>query len=213
MYEDIPDLNIFMMCEKLNRHALIEIPPDFHVRSCKKDEFDIWLSFPFDTQDEALQYHDYMLKYFKLVYSKKEELFYSKCLFICDKNDIPVATCFLWKSYDEFNTIHWFKTLKNYEGVGIGRALLSFIMKDLKEDDFPVYLHTQPSSFKAIKLYSDFGFKILTDGKYGNRKNDYKECLPILKKYMTLKSFRLLEFSPAPAHFIKVTNSASIDEF
>lgn len=213
MCEDLPELNLFMMCETLNHHALTEIPSDFHVRLCKKDEFSIWTSFPFDTQDEALKYRDYMLNYFKSVYASKEETFYNKCLFVCDKNDLPVATCFLWKSYNEFNTIHWFKTLKKYEGLGLGRALLSFIMKDLKEEDFPVYLHTQPSSFKAIKLYSDFGFKILTDERYGNRKNDYKECIPILEKHMPLKYFKQLEFSSAPAHFIRVTNSSSLDEF
>ncbi len=119
----------------------------------------------------------------------------------------------MWRAYRQINTIHWLKTLKGYEGLGIGRALLSFLMKDLQVCDFPVYLHTQPASFRAIKLYSDFGFKILTDDKYGNRTNDYKECMPILKKYMPAEHFERLEYASAPQHFIRVTNASSISEF
>lgn len=210
---EIPDLNLFMACESLNRYALSELPADYHIRLCKKSEFDIWASFPFDNRDEALEYRQYMKEYFTNVYGNRKELFYNSCLFVCDKNDAPIATCLLWKSYDEFNFIHWFKVLKDYEGLGIGRALLSFIMRDLKEEDFPIYLHTQPSSFKAIKLYSDFGFKILTNKKIGNTKNDYKECLSILKRCMPSTYFEQLDYSVAPNKFVEKTNRASINEF
>ena len=40
--KDIPDLNIFMMCEKLNEDALREIPEGYHIRNIRKDELDIW---------------------------------------------------------------------------------------------------------------------------------------------------------------------------
>lgn len=212
-YLEIPDLNIFMMCKKLNEKTLSELPSNFHVRTCRKDEFDIWASFPFDKKEDALLYYDFMVDYFNTVYANKENLFYQKCLFVCDENDKPVATCFIWKAYDEINTVHWFKTLKGYEGLGIGRALLSIIMKELKEEDYPVYLHTQPSSYRAIGLYSDFGFEILTDPSYGLRTNDINECLPILEEYMPKKYYKKLQFTKAPEHFKKVVNSNSTNQF
>ena len=210
---EIPDLNIFMMCNKLNESALSELSEDFYVRTCRKDEFDMWASFPFDNEEDAEKYYGFMVDFFNNTYASKGDLFYQKCLFICDKNDKPIATCFVWKAYDEFNTIQWFKTLKGYEGFGIGRALLSIVMKDLQEEDYPIYLHTQPSSFRAIGLYSDFGFEILTDSEYGLRTNDIDQCLPILEEHMTEKSFKKLQFTKASEHFKKVVASAKTNQF
>jgi ribosomal protein S18 acetylase RimI-like enzyme len=200
--EAIPDKNIFMICERLNTDALSELPDEFFVRSCRPDELDVWKAMPFDEVGFNEEYDHYMTDFFRTTYGGKEDLFFAETLFVCDANDQPVATCLLWKAYDEFNTIHWFKVLKKYEGRGIGRALLSIIMRDLKPEDFPVYLHTQPESFRAVKLYSDFGFALLAGEKFGSRKNDLEECLPILEKFMPEKDFRKLRITQAPKNFV-----------
>ena len=109
--------------------------------------------------------------------------------------------------------IHWFKTLKKHEGKGIGRALLSYIMNSLEEEEYPVYLHTQPSSYKAIGLYSSLGFKIITNSVIGYRNNDYKECLPILKEFMSKDSYDNLQFVEAPSIFNDVAKSSKISMF
>ena len=210
--KEIPDLNIFMVCKKLNTNALTKLSGDFYIRKCKKEEFDIWAAFPFDSKKEAKEYYNFMVDYFDKTYASKEDVFYQKCLFVCDRNDKPIATCFIWKAYNKINAIHWFKTLKNYEGLGIGRALLSFIMKDLKDEEYPIYLHTQPASFRAIGLYSDFGFEILTDPMYGSRTNDYQKCLPILENFMTEKRYKGLTFTKAPKYFIEVVASSNNEE-
>lgn len=211
--KDIPDLNIFMMCEELNEDALSDLNENFHIRNIRRDELDIWKSFPFDNEEEALEYYGFMTDFYNDTYGDNEDLFYQKCLFVCDSNDKPVATCFIWKAYNEFNTIQWFKTLKGYEGLGIGRALLSVVMKNLNKDDYPIYLHTQPASFRAIKLYSDFGFAILTDPSYGSRTNDYEECLPILEEFMKPDDYKRLNFKKAPDHFKRVVGSATTNQF
>jgi hypothetical protein len=38
----IPDKNLFMMCERLNSNAISDMPIGFHVRTCQKNELDIW---------------------------------------------------------------------------------------------------------------------------------------------------------------------------
>lgn len=199
--EEIPDKNIFMMCAALNPNAPAKMPDGFSVRSCRRDELGVWKAFPFDTPEQAAEYAAYMTEFFKTVYGGREEVFFAGTLFVCDAQDKPGATCLLWKAYGEFNTIHWFKTLPEYEGRGIGRALLSVIMRDLKDADFPVYLHTQPGSFRAIGLYSDFGFALLRGEKFGSRKNDLGECLPILEEFIPEKYFRHLKTADAPKEF------------
>ena len=209
----IPDINLFMMCERLDSNALSELSADYHIRNCRKDELDIWKEMPFDDPMEAKEYGGFMADYFSTVYAAKGDLFYEKCLFVCDNNDSPIATAFIWKAYEKINTVHWVKVLKEYEGKGIGRALLSILMKDLKEEDYPVYLHTQPSSYRAIKLYSDFGFSLLSDPYIGPRKNDLEECRQILKRCMPDEYFNRLQISEAPTYFLKVLEKAKEDQF
>jgi ribosomal protein S18 acetylase RimI-like enzyme len=213
MENEIPDKNLFMMCKKINTSALSKLPDEYHIRACRRKELGIWKGMPFDDKETAKEYEYFMTKYFEDVYKDKESLFFDKCLYVCDKNDTPIGTCFAWKAYDKITTIHWFKVVKSLEGLGIGRALLSFVMNDIKEMDYPVYLHTQPSSFRAIKLYSDFGFEILTDPIIGYRQNDFAECMPILKKYMLQKDYEKLQFAKAPKTFLEAVMSSKINEF
>jgi GNAT superfamily N-acetyltransferase len=210
---NIPDLNLFMMCETLNKTALREMPTGFHVRNCRKSELETWKAIHFDDVITAKKYHEFMTNYFDEVYSDKADLFFKKCLFVCDKDDLPIGTCFIWEAYNKINTLHWFKVIKHYEGKGIGRALLSIVMQDLNDEEYPVYLHTQPSSFCAIKLYSDIGFSLLTDPIIGNRNNDLEESLPILEKIMPREDFNKLEMTKTPIDFLNAVSSSNIDQF
>ncbi len=211
--EEIPNKNIFMMCESLNESALSTLPKAFHVRSCKRTELDIWKAMPFDNFNEAKEYDQFMVDFFEKTYGGQEDLFFKNTLFVCNSKDEPIATCLLWKAYRAFNTIHWLKVLKGYEGLGIGRALLSIIMKDLPKTAYPIYLHTQPGSYRAIKLYSDFGFHLLSDKKIGKRVNDLEVCLPILKKYMPDKDYLQLKINKAPIHFLNKLKTFDTVEF
>ena len=211
--EEIPDKNIFMLCEALNRNSLTELPVSYSIRSCRPDELDLWKTMPFDDADLAKEYEGFMSDYFTTTYGGKEEFFFAKTLFVCDWQDKPIATCLSWKAYNESNTIQWFKVLKEYEGQGIGRALLSTIMQKLEMRDYPVYLHTQPSSFRAIKLYSDFGFSLFSGDNFGIRKNDLNECLPILEKFMPKEYFQKLRITTAPKEFEDTVNQYDTNQF
>ena len=211
---EIADMNLFMMCEELNESALSELPEGFFIRTCRKEELAVWRGFPFDTEKEKKEYDGFMREYYQNVYRPAGEEFFRKCLFVCEKEtDLPVATCFLWKSYDRFQTVHWFKTLKNYEGQGIGRALLSHLLKNLPKEEFPVFLHTQPESFRAIGLYADFGFRMVTNHRIGYRENHYRECMDFLRQSMKEEAFRKLQFVQAPAYFDEAAKSSEISQF
>ena len=209
----IPDLNLFMMCTALNPSALSTLPSGFHIRKCKRAELPVWKAMPFDNPTEAKEYASFMDDFFETVYGEQEDLFFEKVLFVCNGQDEPIATCFIWKAYGEFNTIHWMKTVKEYEGLGIGRALISYLLKDLSSEEYPIYLHTQPGSYRAIKLYSDFGFQILSDKKIGTRENDFEECLPFLQKYMPEQDFLQLKITSAPTYFLEQLALFDTEEF
>lgn len=218
MEEEIPDKNLFMMCSTLAQSALRALPDGYHIRNCRRDELELWKAMPFDDPTTAAEYRPYMTDYFTRVYAPQADRFFQTCLFVCPDSDQPdadrpIATAFIWKAYDLFQSVHWFKVVKEYEGRGIGRALLSVIMRDLTADDYPVYLHTQPGSYRAIKLYSDFGFKLLSDPVIGQRQNDLVECLPILERYMPPAYFNQLQITEAPADFLQALAPFTDEQF
>jgi ribosomal protein S18 acetylase RimI-like enzyme len=219
--EEIPDKNIFMMCETLNRNAFTKLPTGYLIRNCLPDELDTWKMMPFDDTNLAKEHDGFMSDYFTTTYGGQEKLFFAKTLFVCvsprerlhEQQNKPIATCLIWKAYNKFNTIQWFKVLKEYEGKGIGRALLSIVMQQLEPRDYPVYLHTQPSSFRAIKLYSDFGFSLLAGDKFGIRDNDLNDCLPILAEFMPKEYFQNLKITIAPKEFVDITSKYDTNQF
>lgn len=213
MAETLPDKNLFMMCESLDRRALRDLPAGYHVRTCRRDELEIWKAIHFDDPVTAAAYHSYMTEYFERVYAPKGELFFQTCLFVCDRSDRPLGTGFLWNAYDAFQTVHWFKVVQEYEGRGIGRALLSIVMRDLDAAEYPVYLHTQPDSYRAIKLYSDFGFHLLSDPIIGCRTNDLQESLPLLEQDMKPAYFAQLQITNAPPAFLQRLANVSDEQF
>src|SRR5699024_2702522 len=213
MEEEIADKNLFMICTRLESDAVTKLPKNLYVRYCREDELDIWKAFHFDSPELAIKYKDFMTEYFNQVYITKEKLFFQRCMFVFDQEDQPIATCFLWKSYHSIWTLHWFKVLKDYEGKGIGRALLSIIMKSIPEEEYPIFLHTQPESYRAIKLYYDFGFCLLSDPIIGDRQNDLEECLPMLRKYLPQSDFEKLRFAQAPQFFLDAVSGSNINAF
>jgi GNAT superfamily N-acetyltransferase len=211
--EDIPDFNIFMMCERINQNALTDLNPDYYFRNCRPEELELWKAFPFDSDTVPAEYEDFMNQIINDSYSREMDTFFQNTLFVCNNEGEPVATCSHWKAYGKINTIHWLKTRKAYEGKGIGRALLSAIMKRFDSKDYPIYLHTQPGSFRAIKLYSDFGFQLLRGGRLGTRMNELEKCLPILQEFMTKKDFEHLRIIDTPDDLIKLLESETTIQF
>jgi ribosomal protein S18 acetylase RimI-like enzyme len=206
-------MDLFLMCERLETSALTAMPAGFHVRFCREDELEAWKAMHFDDPESARRYHGFMTDYFRDVYAGSGDRFFRTCRFACDGRDRPVATCFAWKAYGRVSTIHWFKVLPPYEGLGIGRALLSDVMRDLPGSDYPVFLHTHPSSVRAIKLYSDFGFVLLEDPVVGTRRNDLAACLPDLERDMPPEAFRRLRFGRAPEDFLRAVDVPGPEQF
>ncbi|MCL2737478.1 MAG: GNAT family N-acetyltransferase [Alphaproteobacteria bacterium] len=206
---DIPSKDLFMMCEELNKDAFSELLPDgYYFRSLRTDEFEKWKDLQcIDNMEHRAAYHKVLDEYYKNAYEPEGDLFFNKCVVVCDKDDKFAGACVIWKSYGKFNTLGWFKVGEAYEGRGIGRALTTHVMKNLAESDYPVFLHTHPSSYRAIKLYSDFGFRLITDKKVGKRNNDLDECMPILKQYIPEKDFANLKTVAAPQFFLDAADS------
>lgn len=209
---EIPDLNVFMMCEKINKDAYKELPAGYKIRKLKRTELKLWFGFPFDEPKDKVAYLGFMQTFYDNVYKKREDEFFNRCLVVCNKENKPIGTCFAWKAYEKFWTIHWYKINKECENKGLGRALLTEVMKSVPENELPIYLHTQPGSFRAIKIYSDFGFKILKDKEIGNRANNIKHAKKYLKYFMK-DYYKDIKFAKSNGELSRVSKMYSYNEF
>lgn len=68
----IEDANLFMMCPRPHRGAFTPVPHGFSVRPARREEWDTWLTFPFDTQSSKEAYRPFMVDYFNRVYRQRK---------------------------------------------------------------------------------------------------------------------------------------------
>lgn len=190
---DYRDLDLFMACAQMNGQACAPIPEGFFIRSLRESELDIWKRIHFDKPQTAEEYQPYMEEWFEHHYAARRALFFERCQVICDSSDRVLGTCFWWEHEEVIPTLHWFKVIREAEGQGLGRALLTHVMRDIPKGMYPVYLHTQTSSMRAIKLYTDFGFALLDNPRLDERDNGLEESMETFARHMTPQAFANLK--------------------
>ena len=192
------DENLFMLCQRPQREAFVPVPNGFHARACQRDELATWMAMPFDTEEEATTHRAFMESFFERVYAPRQALFFERCTFLCDAEDRPVATAFIWPITAGITTFHWLKVLRGHEGKGLGRAVASHVMRDLPATDYPILLHTHPGCQRAIELYSRIGFDMVSDAIVGSRSNDYDACMAFLLRTLPAMTFETLHMTTLP---------------
>lgn len=213
MGEAIPALNLFMMCSEADRRAYCAPPPGYTVRACGGDEVETWKDMQVDDPGQRAAYHAVLDAYIRDVYRPRGDLFFRRCRFICAPNGTPVGTCMIWPAYGAVSTVHWLKVLPAYEGRGLGRALLTDVLSGLGQGAYPVYLHTHPSCYRAIKLYADFGYALVDAPRIGLRENDLAASLPILERVMPPEAYDRLRTVQAPEEFLAAVEQGTLNEF
>ena len=203
--QDVLAGDLFMQCDTPNQSAFRPLPSGFSVRPCRREELIIW-----KTIFAQGEYMDFVNQYYDKVYAPHGDDFFRRCIFAVDENDKPVATSGTWLSYGKINTLLGFFVLPEYQGQGIGRGLLSAVMKNA---DCPIYLHTHPIATKAIKLYSDFGFKFIVDYTVGYRGNNLQESLPYLKEVLSEKDYANLQMAKANPALLEAALLSKFAEF
>ena len=129
------------------------------------------------------------LLFFKEEFIPYKDELYRRCLFIENAEGKKVATSTAWWSFVEDERrawLHWVSVEAGYQGLGLGKAIVSKVTELLEEieGDVDFYLSTQTWSYKAIDIYKKCGYiptneKALYPGKI---KRDYKKSIKILEK-------------------------------
>lgn len=144
----------------------------------------------FDSVEKAEQY-------FISTYCSNKTLDITKrCVFAVNEKNEIVGSCIAWKDLRNDTlvaSLHWLVVSTQHQGKGIGKALCQKVMQIfLENDEFPVYIHTQPWSYKAIILYVRQGFKIQKTDTFSQYENQFDFAMNTLKKILPEDQYNIL---------------------
>ena len=191
----IPFYNTILKCSNYE-NIKVELPEGFSIETYRPGYEKDWARLEcaigdFDSTMEAEQY------FIESYLQDSEKL--SRILFALDSNNAVVGSCIAWqdkRGSDTVSSLHWLVVDKQYQRIGLGRALSVSVMNIYaRQSAFPVYIHTQPWSWKAILLYHSLGFKLQKTDTFSHYENEYKKALGELGKILTEEQFALLQNS------------------
>ena len=189
----IPFCNTIMKCSDYE-YRNVELPDGFSVVSYQPGYETEWAKMEcaigdFGSVTEAE-------KYFVETYLQNPEL-YPDILFALGRNNEIAGSCIAWQDMQGnrfVSSLHWLVVDERYQGIGIGRALCTAVMNIYaKHAALPVYIHTQPWSWKAILLYISLGFKLQRTDTFSHYENEYEKAMAELGNVLTEQQYELLK--------------------
>ena len=187
----IPFCNIIMRCDRILPME-IKIPSGYAIRAYQPGDENAWAALhvatgDFATTDEAATY--FMEKY-------AADL--SRALFAISPDGAAIGAITAWtddRAGEVVRSIHWLAVAEAHQHKGIGKALVQTALKIMRREDnaAPVYLHTQPWSWKAVLLYVKLGFKMQRKDSFSTYVNEYNQAMTALRPLLDDKQYALLE--------------------
>lgn len=189
----IPFYNIILRCDQYQSKELV-LPSGFAIVPYEKGYEKAWAELEYAIGDfNSIEDAEH---YFVESYLQNQALS-DNILFLLNEEKCIIGSCTAWQDKrqdSDVSSLHWLVVDEKYHGMGLGRALCGATMNIYKEqDNLPVYIHTQPWSWKAIFLYLSLGFKLQKSDSFSHYVNQYDEAMTTLKKVVTEKQFALLE--------------------
>ncbi len=178
----IPFYNVILRCDHY-RYRDVILPEGYSFASYKKGYEKAWARLEFSVGDFASETE--AETYFAETYMQDEERLIKNVRFLLDRERNVVGTCIArkdtWKQ-KMVSSLHWLVVEKTHQKKGLGKALCAEVMNIFCEQDgFPVYVHTQPWSWKAIFLYVSLGFKIQRIDTFSHYENQYLQAMDTLQ--------------------------------
>ena len=191
----IPFCNTIMKCSDYEFRN-VELPDGFSIVSYQSGYEKEWAKLEYAIGDfDSVPKAE---KYFVKTYLQKPELF-PNILFVINKESDIIGSCIAWQDMQGINSVsslHWLVVDELYQGIGLGRALGTAVMNIYaKQKGLPVYIHTQPWSWKAILLYISLGFKLQKTDAFSHYENEYEKAMIELEKIVTAEQYELLQQS------------------
>lgn len=140
----------------------IPLPEGYFIANYKDGDHLLWA----DIEVAAKEFSsiDKALERFSEYVDFKQQL-QSRCFFLYNSSGEAIGTSMGW--YDNnFNgeklgRLHWVAIKPEYQGRRLGKPMVAMALKRIQQSHDKAYLSSQTTSWKAINMYLDFGFRPL----------------------------------------------------
>lgn len=158
----VPHRRAIMINKTVENYPRFPLPEGFIISGYKPGLEHAWAEI--EVEQQGLEYEK-ALEVFGKEFSSRPELIGERCLFVVEEKTGKVAAvASLWRGElvpgMEMNRVHWVATRDEFQGLGLSKSLLSYMMElyhKLGQTD-GIYLTTQTASYVAINIYKKFGF-------------------------------------------------------
>lgn len=150
------------------------LPEGYHFEFYKIGDRDTWI----DIEKSAKEFSSYKegLCAWNKYYSGRENELLSRMVFVINDLGEKVATATAFydinnKDKSGSGCLHWVAVKRVYQGKGLSKPLISYVLKVMKSLGYThAKIPTQTTTWLAVKIYLDFGFKPVPE----NAANIYK---------------------------------------
>ena len=183
---NIPFYNLILRCDHLSP-AEPALPEGFVLRPYAPGDEALWAALEHEAGDFASPQE--AEDYFRRTYFPHGAALRERCWFAIAPAGSCAGTCIAWrdpKGADTVASLHWLVVSERYQRLGIGRALCNQVLRVFAaKGEAPVYIHTQPWSWKAVLLYGSLGFRIRREDTFARYENQYALCMQTLGSVLT----------------------------
>ena len=192
---NIPFYNTTLRCDRYDAAAYI-LPDGFSIVPYRSGYEKEWAALEyaigdFSSEQEAENYFAFTY----LADMEKPE----NCLFLLDPEKKVIGSCIAWQDMRGdtlVSSLHWLVVDEGHQGKGLGKALCLAVMNLFaKQSGAPVYIHTQPWSWKAILLYISIGFRIQQTDTFSRYENQYEKAMTTLQSVVSEPLFEIMKKS------------------
>ena len=197
----IPFYNMILRCDRVLPME-VTLPKGYAIRTWQSGDEAAWAALEcavgdFDEESTAKQY--FVDKYLADPAVAAERVF-----FLTDPAGEIVGSVICWEDMRQgmpVLSLHWLVVAEGEQGKGLGKALCSHALRIFRRIDNarPVYIHTQPWSWKAILLYVKLGFKLQPEDTFADYENQYPQAMEAVKNVLTQEQYDYLCQNTAPA--------------
>ena len=150
-----------------------DLPQGFRFVFYQPGDRDAWIGI--ERTAKELADHEHGVRTWQRYYSHVEHTLHERMIFIENAQGEKVATATAY--YDENGglpegqgQVHWVAVRRDHQGMGLARPLISQVLKVMKERGHTgAMLHTQTTTWVAVKLYLNFGFRPMAENAQRNR--------------------------------------------
>lgn len=189
----IPFYNVILRCDRYQTTEF-SLPDGFSFRPYRAGDEKAWAALEYEIGDfespEAAE------RYFVTTYCADRRQTERRCIFLTRGGEEIIGSCIAWRDRREAEivaSLHWLAVSPAFQRQKLGEALCRETMGLFQSlCEMPVYIHTQPWSYRAILLYVKLGFQLLTTDSFAGYENQYASAMRVLKGILSEEQYREL---------------------